>query len=75
MPTLSFHATEPLARRLRQRAKAAKVPLSSYLTETIARGLEFEPPKVSLGALAGTAKIAADYDPVAPVIPRKEWAR
>ena len=28
MPTLSFHATEPLSRRLRQRAKAAKIPLS-----------------------------------------------
>ena len=27
MPTLSFHATEPLSRRLRQRAKAAKIPV------------------------------------------------
>lgn len=75
MPTLSFHATEPLARRLRQRAKSAKVPLSSYLAETIERGLAFEPPKVALGALSGTAKIAAGYDPAAPVIPPKEWRR
>jgi hypothetical protein len=75
MPTLSFHATEPLARRLRQRAKAAKVPLSSYLAATIERGLAFEPPRVSLGALAGSAAIAAGYDPAAPVIPANEWRR
>ena len=75
MPTLSFHATEPLSRRLRQRAKAAKIPLSSYLATTVERGLAFEPPKVALGALAGTAKLAAGYDPSAPVIPANEWAR
>ena len=75
MPTLSFHATEPLSRRLRQRAKAAKLPLSSYLAETVERGLAFEPPRVVLGALAGTATLAAGYDPAAPVIPAREWAR
>ena len=69
MPTLSFHATEPVARRLRQRAKAAKLPLSSYLAETVERGLAFEPPKVSLGAMVSTARIASDYDPTAPVLP------
>jgi hypothetical protein len=73
MPTLSFHATEPMARRLRQRAKFAKLPLSAYLTATIERGLAVEPPRVSLGALAGTATIATDYDPAAPVIPANEW--
>jgi hypothetical protein len=75
MPTLSFHATEPLSRRLRQRAKAAKLPLSAYLAETVERGLTFEPPKVVLGAMAGTAKLAVGYDPAAPVIPSHEWAR
>jgi hypothetical protein len=75
MPTISFHATEPLSRRLRQRAKAAKLPLSAYIAETVERGLAFEPPKVALGALAGTAKLAAGYDPSAPVIPANEWAR
>jgi hypothetical protein len=30
---------------------------------------------VALGALAGTAKLAAGYDPSAPVIPANEWAR
>jgi hypothetical protein len=74
MPTLSFHAPEPLARRLRQRAKSAKVPLSSYLAATVERGLRFEPPKVSLGAMAGTATIRAGYDPTAPVIPANAWA-
>ena len=71
MPTLSFHASEPVARRLRQRAKAAKVPLSSYLAETVERGLAYEAPKVSLGALAGTARMVSDYDPSAPVLPVK----
>lgn len=75
MPTLSFHAPESLARRLRQRAKAAKLPLSSYVATTIERGLAAEPPKVSLGALTGTATIAAEYDPAAPVIPPKDWPR
>ena len=75
MPTLSFHATEPLSRRLRQRAKAARIPLSAYLAETVERGLAFESPKISLGTLAGTATLAAGYDPSAPVIPAKEWAR
>ena len=75
MPTLSFHTTEPVARRLRQRAKAAKLPLSAYIAATIERGLAFEPPKVSLGALAGTATLAAGYDPAAPVIPSQDWAQ
>lgn len=75
MPTLSFHAPVTLARRLRQRAKSARVPLSSYLAATVERGLAYEPPKVSLGALAGTATVAADYDPAAPAIPRKDWPR
>ena len=75
MPTLSFHATEPLSRRLRQRARAAKLPLSAYLAATVERGLAFEPPKVALGALAGTAALAAGYDPTAPIIPANEWKR
>lgn len=75
MPTLSFHAPAPLARKLRQRAKAARMPLSSYLASAVERGLAHEPPKVSLGALVGTAAIAPDYDPAAPVIPPKEWSR
>ncbi len=75
MPTLSFHATEPLSRRLRQRAKAAKLPLSAYLAETVERGLAFEPPKVSLGTLAGTATLISGYDASAPVIPAQDWAR
>ncbi len=75
MPTLSFHATDQLARQLRQRAKAARVPLSSYLAATVERGVAFEPPKVSLGALSGTAAIAPGYDPAAPVFPPKDWQR
>ena len=75
MPTLSFHASVPLSRRLRQQAKAAKLPLSSYLAATVERGLAFEPPKVALGALDGTAKVATTYVPAAPVIPANEWAR
>ena len=53
MPTLSFHAPVTLARRVRQRAKSARLPLSSYLAATVERGLAFEPPTISLGALAG----------------------
>ena len=75
MPTLSFHATEPLSRRLRRQAKAARLPLSAYLAATVERGLAFEPPKVALGALAGTAALVASYDPAAPVIPGHEWKR
>lgn len=75
MPTLSFHAPEGLSRRLRKRAKAAKLPLSAYLAETVERGLAFEPPKTALGALKGTATIAADYDPAAPVFPAEDWQR
>ncbi|MBL9200930.1 MAG: hypothetical protein JNL39_10515 [Opitutaceae bacterium] len=75
MPTLSFHASEPMSRRLRQRARAAKLPLSAYLAVTVERGLEHEPPKVALGALAGTAALADNYDPVAPVIPARDWKR
>ena len=75
MPTLSFHAPVTLARRVRQRAKSARLPLSSYLAATVERGLAFEPPTVSLGALAGTATIAASYNPVAPAFPPKDWPR
>lgn len=75
MPTLSFHAPEPLARRLRRGAKAAKVPLSAYVSATVERGLAFEPPKVSVGTLAGTAVLAAGFDPAAPAIPPADWKK
>jgi hypothetical protein len=73
MPTLSFHAPDPLAKRLRRGAKAAKLPLSAYVTATVERGLAAEPPKVALGALAGTAVLAAGYDPARPAIPAADW--
>jgi hypothetical protein len=37
MPTLSFHAPEPLARKIRAAAKRRGIPVSRFIKETVER--------------------------------------
>jgi hypothetical protein len=72
MPTLSFHTSEPVARRLRQRARAAKLPLSAFLAATVERGLVHEPPKRTRGFMQGLFD-STGLDPSRPVFAPGDW--
>lgn len=72
MPTLSFHAPEELSRRLRKKARAAKKPLSTYLVETIERGIVSEPPQTPYGSMKGLIK-SESLDPNEPAFSPDDW--
>jgi len=73
MPTLSFHASIPLAKMVRRTATRQKRKVSELLAEAVERGLEAEQPGALLGCCANLSKPGRPYDPSAPVIPEEEW--
>lgn len=73
MPTLSLHLPDPLFKKVRAAARRSKQKPSQFARQAIEHELRRIPPAVTLGALAGTASLSPDYDPVAPVIPLEDW--
>jgi hypothetical protein len=75
MPTLSVHLPALLYKKVRAAARRTKQKPSQFARQAIERELRLVPPTVTMGSLAGTAKLAADYDPVAPVIALEDWGQ
>jgi predicted transcriptional regulator len=75
MPTLSMHLPAPLYKKVRAAARRAKQKPSQFARQAIEHELRRVPPAVTMRALAGTASLAADYDPAAPVIPLEDWGQ
>ena len=75
MPTLSVHLTPPQYKKVRAAARRAKQNPSQFARRALENELRRTPPAVTMGALVGTARLAADYDPAAPVFPDDHWTR
>jgi hypothetical protein len=75
MPTLSMHLPAPLYKKVRAAARRTKQKPSQFARQAIEHELRRVPPAVTLGALAGTASLVRDYNPVAPVIPVEDWGQ
>jgi hypothetical protein len=73
MPTLSMHLPEPIYKKVRAAARRAKQKPSQFARRAVENELLRTPPAVTMGALAGTAKLARNYDPAAPVFPDDDW--
>ena len=73
MPTLSMHLPAPLYKKVRAAAKRAKQRPSQFARKAIENELLRTPPALTMGALAGTASLAHDYDPSAPVFGDGDW--
>ncbi len=73
MPTLSIHLPKPVYVKVRAAARRAKQKPSQFARKALENELQRTPPAVTMGALAGTAKISSDYDPVAPVFHDEDW--
>lgn len=67
MPTLSMHLPTPLYKRVRAAAKRAGQKPSQFARQAVEHQLLRSPPALTMGALVGTASLARDYDPTAPV--------
>jgi hypothetical protein len=75
MPTLSVHLPAPLYNKVRAAARRAKQKPSQFARRAVENELQRTPPAVTMGALRGTARVAGDYDPTAPVFPDDHWAQ
>jgi predicted transcriptional regulator len=75
MPTLSIHLPAPLYKKVRAAARRSKQRPSQFARQAIEHELRRVPPDVTMRALAGTARLASDYDPAAPVIPLGDWGQ
>jgi metal-responsive CopG/Arc/MetJ family transcriptional regulator len=75
MPTLSMHLPAPLYKKVRAAARRSKQKPSQFARQAIEHELRRVPPAVTMRALAGTASLVPDYDPVAPVIPSEDWGQ
>lgn len=73
MPTLSFHASAPLAKQVKRMARLQKRKVSDLLAETVERGLKAEEPGGLLGCCTDLSRPGKAYDPSAPVIPPQDW--
>jgi hypothetical protein len=73
MPTLSVHLPAPIYKRVRAAAKRAKQKPSQFARRAVENELRRQPPALTMGALVGTAKLAPDYDPAAPVFDGGDW--
>ncbi len=75
MPTLSIHLPSALDKKLRKTAKRLKQKPAQFARRAIEHELAQTSPAVTMGFMKGTATIAADYDPTAPVIPLEDWGQ
>lgn len=73
MPTLSFHASVPLANAVRKLAKQQKRAISELLSEAVERGLKDQEAGALLGCCEGLSLPGEPYDVSAPVIPPQDW--
>ena len=73
MPTLSVHLPAPLFKKVRAAAKRSKQKPSQFARKAVENELLRMPPALTMGALAGTASLAHDYDPAAPVFRDDDW--
>jgi len=73
MPTLSFHASAPLAKTVRQTAERQKRAVSELLAEAVERGLRDQQPGSLLVCCAGLSQPGKPHDAYAPAIPLDEW--
>ena len=73
MPTLSFHASAPLAKAVKQTAARQKRKVSELLAEAVDRGLKAQQPGALLGCCADLSLPGKAYDPSKPIIPAHEW--
>ena len=73
MPTLSTHLPAPLYKKVRAAARRAKQKPSQFARKAIENELLRTPPAVTMGTLAGTASLARDYNPAAPVFSDDDW--
>jgi hypothetical protein len=73
MPTLSFHASAPLAKTVKRTAARQRRKVSELLAEAVERGLRAEQPGSLLDCCADLSRRSRPYDPSAPVIPVGEW--
>jgi hypothetical protein len=73
MPTLSFHASAPLAKTVKRTAARQKRKVSELLAEAVDRGLQTQQPGSLLGCCASLSQPGKAYDPSLPVIPSQDW--
>ena len=73
MPTLSVHLPAPLFKKVRAAAKRSRQKPSQFARKAVENELLRMPPALTMGALAGTASLARDYDPAAPVFRDDDW--
>jgi hypothetical protein len=73
MPTLSVHLPAPLYKKVRAAAKRAKQRPSQFARCAVEKELLRAPPAVTMGALAGTARLSPGFDPAAPVFRDDDW--
>jgi hypothetical protein len=73
MPTLSFHASQPLARMVRRTAARQKRKVSELLAEAVERGLQPQQPGALLGCCAEISLPGSPYQPEAAAIPAEDW--
>jgi hypothetical protein len=73
MPTLSMHLPAPLYKKVRAAAKRTRQKPSQFARKAVENELLRTPPALTMGALAGTASLAQNYDPTAPVFGDADW--
>ena len=73
MPTLSMHLPALLYKKVRAAARRTRQKPSQFARKAIENELLRVPPALTMGALAGTASLARDYDPTAPVFCDDDW--
>lgn len=73
MPTLSFHASAPLAKTVKRTAARQKRKVSELLAEAVDRGLKAQQPGALLGCCADLSQPGKTYDVSLPAIPPKDW--
>lgn len=73
MPTLSFHAPAPLAKKVKRTAARQKRKVSELLAEAVDRGLQAQQPGALLDCCADLSLPGKAYDPSFPAIPPQEW--
>jgi hypothetical protein len=73
MPTLSFHASDPLAKVVKRTAARQKRAVSELLADAVVRGLKDQQPGSLLDCCADLALRGKAYNPSAPAIPVSDW--
>lgn len=73
MPTLSFHASGPLAKSVKRAAARQRRKVSELLAEVVTRGLNAQQPGGLLSCCADLSRPGKAYDPSAPAIPVRDW--